>query len=81
MGSGTKEASEEEEKVFQNWVDESYASFVDVVAEGRSMDEDRVRKVADGRIYTAKQALDLDLVDRLGYEKDALAGMKEDPQT
>jgi protease-4 len=44
-----------------------------VVVEGRNMDEADVRRLADGSVYTGRQALELGLVDALGYEDDALA--------
>jgi protease-4 len=47
------------------------------VARGRRLDEARVRALADGRIYTAQEALDLGLVDRIGYLEDAIALAKE----
>ena len=40
------------------------------------MDEEKVRKVADGRIYTAKQAMDLGLVDAIGTYEEAVEDMK-----
>lgn len=76
-------ASPEEKKMMQEVIDDFYRSFVEVVAQGRKMSADEVRRVADGRIFTATQALDLKLVDQLGYLDDALklaqekAGLEE----
>jgi len=57
-------------------VDESYSEFVDVISEGRDIPEDRVREIADGRIYSGSQAKDLGLVDSFGGldEASAIAG-------
>ncbi len=62
----------EERQLIQNIVDEIYGDFVTAVAEGRKMDEAQVRRLADGRIYTGRQAKTLGLVDELGNYYDAL---------
>ncbi len=50
-----------------------YEQFVDIVAKGRHMDPAKVRALADGRVFTGRQALDLGLVDELGDEAAARA--------
>ncbi|MEG6522828.1 signal peptide peptidase SppA [Desulfotomaculum sp. 1211_IL3151] len=86
MGSSNKELSPEEQEIFQSLVNDSYEDFVKVVAEGRKMDPVQVRKLADGRIYTGKQAKQLGLVDALGDFDTAvqitaeLAGIKGEPE-
>lgn len=62
----------EERQILQTMVDQMYDSFVKRIAQGRSLSEEDVRKLADGRIYTGKQAKDLGLVDSLGNYYDAL---------
>ena len=47
-------------------MDEAYDQFVDIVKEGRGMDEALVRELADGRIYSAKQAKQNLLIDEIG---------------
>lgn len=84
-GSSFREMTEEEKALFQSIVDELYQKFLDVVLHGReetfSMNE--LKTIADGRIYTAQQALKLKLIDEIGYfdaalEKvKALAGIRE----
>jgi len=44
----------------QKLIDEAYTDFVDIVAQGRHLDVERVKQLADGRIYTGKQAKELD---------------------
>jgi protease-4 len=56
----------------QTVVDEMYARFVMLVSEGRHIPEADVRIIADGRIMTAKQALEAKLVDGEGYWDDAV---------
>jgi protease-4 len=62
--------SDEQKEIYQSIVDESYDRFVEIVADGRNMDEKEVRKIADGRIYSAKQALNLNLIDEIGLYED-----------
>ncbi|MCC7259923.1 MAG: signal peptide peptidase SppA [Alphaproteobacteria bacterium] len=50
-----------------------YNYFVDVVTDNRKLDRKDVIRIADGRIYTGRQALDLKLIDAIGGESDALA--------
>lgn len=65
-------ATPEEKKMMQEVIDSYYRGFVEVVVKGRKMSPEQVRKVADGRIYTADQAKALGLVDTLGYLDDAV---------
>lgn len=67
-----REASEEEKEIMQAIIDESYGYFVDVVADGRKLDRDKVIEIADGRIYTAKQARELGLIDEIGGIDEAI---------
>lgn len=63
MGSVGTAMTDEQLAIYQSIVDESYESFVDAVSIGRNMTKDEVYAVADGRIYTAKQALKNGLID------------------
>ena len=63
----------EEKEILQNIVDEIYDQFVYTVAAGRRMETSKVRAIADGRIYTGRQAKNIGLVDELGGYYDALA--------
>ena len=77
MGSIFKAPSPEEQKVFQRVIDEMYERFLKVTAEGRkSLDPEKIRRLADGRIYTAQQALDAGLIDQIGYLPDAIETAK-----
>jgi protease-4 len=60
-----------ERDLLQSLIDSSYDQFVQAVAEGRGLDEQRVREFADGRVFTGAQARDLGLVDELGDEERA----------
>jgi protease-4 len=76
MGDYTKPMPPEQLAIFQSLVDEAYDQFVGIVANGRQMDIEIVRKIADGRIYTAKQAKDLMLIDKIGTFDEAVFDMK-----
>ena len=77
MGSSVEPMTEEQKAIFQALVDESYEQFVEVVADGRNMDIAKVKKIADGRIYTAKQAKENGLIDEIGTKEEAISDMKE----
>lgn len=63
MGSAGAELTEEQHDILQSMVDEAYDQFVSIIVEGRDLSEAKVRELGDGRIYTAKQALEEDLID------------------
>ncbi len=73
-GSPFRDMSHEEQKVFQTIIDEMYGHFLDVVMAKRKdfLSIEELRKIADGRVYTADQALRLKLIDEVGYFDDAL---------
>lgn len=71
IGNPFRKATAQERAVFQAAIDEAYAEFVRVVSEGRGIPEGEVRRLADGRFYTGRQAKDLDLVDELGLQRTA----------
>ncbi len=72
MGSPMREMTQEERKMLQAMIDDSYEQFVAAVSEGRKMPVEKVKLLADGRIYTGRQAKDVGLVDRLGDLQDAV---------
>ena len=57
-----------------------YAQFVAMVAAGRHMEPDRVRELADGRVFTGRQALAAGLVDAIGGEREARAWLAAERQ-
>jgi protease-4 len=72
MLSPERPMTEKERAIIQEMVDDLYEQFVAVVAEGRKMDPAKVRQLADGRIYTGRQARTLGLVDEMGTMEDAV---------
>lgn len=64
----------EEREMIQAMVDDLYQQFVDVVAAGRKMNDADVKKLADGRVFTGRQAKDAGLIDEFGDLYDAING-------
>jgi len=85
IGSPTREMTPEERELVQVIVNDIYDQFVTTVSENRKIPLEKIVKIADGRIFSGRQALDLDLVDELGGLQDAvllagrLAGIKGKP--
>lgn len=77
IGNAFRQITPEEREIFQSLVDESYSEFVDVISEGRGIPEDRVREIADGRIYSGEQARELGLVDSFGGLDEAAAEARD----
>ena len=73
MGSNTEPMTDEQRAIFQSLTDEAYEQFVSIVAEGRGMSNEQVRELADGRIYSAQQAVDNGLVDEIGTFEEAVS--------
>jgi protease-4 len=86
IGSLFREMTPEEQSIWEAIIDETYEDFVAIVADGRGLPLETVRDVADGRVYTGQQALELGLVDELGTLEDAIAraaelgGIEGEPQ-
>jgi protease-4 len=74
----TREMTDEEKKILQQLIQNSYEGFVKVISEGRHLPESEVRKIADGRIYDGRQAKQLHLIDEFGYLDDTIAALKKD---
>ena len=72
-GGPFRDMTDEEKKIFQGIIDEYYQGFLDVVARNRKdkIPAEKLRAIADGRVYTAPQALKLGLIDAVGYFDDA----------
>jgi len=72
IGSPSREMTADERKLLQAMIDDSYEQFVKAVSDGRKMPAEQVKLLADGRIYTGRQAKDVGLVDGLGDLQDAI---------
>lgn len=79
MGSSYQEMTDEQRAILQAYVDEAFEQFVGIVAEGRpKLSEERIRELADGRIYTARQAAENGLIDGIGSFEDTLGALEAD---
>ena len=85
-GSPTRPITENERKYFQGLIDDMYVQFVEAVSSGRKMDLQEVRAVADGRVFTGRDAQQRKLIDEIGNFQDAvdvtakLAGISGKPR-
>lgn len=84
-GNALRDMTSREKEVLQELIDDVYGQFVQAVGTGRDMTPDAVREIADGRIFTGRQAHDLGLIDELGDLTSAieaaaeLAGIEGEP--
>ena len=69
--------TDEGRRVTRLLVDDMYAMFVDMVAERRRLDRPKAVELADGRVYTGRQAKALGLIDAIGGEDEARAWLAE----
>ncbi len=77
-GSPFRSMRSEERKVFQDLVDGFYQHFLEVVASGRpKLTVEKIATLADGRVYSAQQALEVGLIDRIGTLREAIEIAKE----
>lgn len=85
MGSANRSVTPEERAIYQSMINDIYDQFIDVVAKGRHKEPSEIRALADGRVFTGRQAKELGLIDRLGDFHDAvllageLAGIPGEP--
>jgi len=72
VGSPLRKMSDEERGLLQTVMDDVHKQFIEAVAEGRSLEVSEVQALADGRIFTGRQAKAAKLVDELGNLDDAI---------
>jgi protease-4 len=73
IGSPMRPMTEEDRRLLQGVLDNIHEQFIQAVAEGRNLPLEKVRPLADGRIFSGQQAKDLGLIDTLGNLEDAIA--------
>jgi protease-4 len=85
-GSPSRALTENERKYFQGLIDDMYVQFVEAVSSGRKLDLQQVRSMADGRVFTGRDAKERKLIDDIGNFQDAvditakLAGISGKPR-
>jgi protease-4 len=72
VGTMDRGMTPEEERMLQAVIDDTYEQFIEAVAEGRNRDKEDIYPLADGSIFTGRQAYNMGLVDTLGTYYDAL---------
>ncbi len=76
VGNPFRRMTDAERKYLQDIIDSIHGQFIKDVASGRKMKIEKVRELADGRIYTGLQAKDAGLIDNIGTFYDAVDAMK-----
>ena len=85
IGSMFRSMTQDERDLIQGVIDDTQDQFIEAVSQGRGIDKEKVRAIADGRVFTGRQAQKIGLVDELGNMQDAikitakLAGIKGEP--
>ncbi len=77
IGSTSRKMTDQEKEKIEEAIEDSYDKFISFVAEGRNMEKSEVHKVAQGRVWTGRQALERGLIDKLGGMELAISDMKE----
>lgn len=72
LASPTREMTEAEKQILQRLMDDVHEQFIEVVAKTRKLDRKRVEALADGRIFSGREAKSLGLIDQLGNLQDAI---------
>jgi len=75
--SSYRKMTQEERDILSNLVMDAYNQFLNAVKEGRNISKEKLKFIADGRIFTGNQALENKLIDRIGDFKDAIEYTKE----
>jgi protease-4 len=71
-GSPYRDLTPTDRQHLQSWVDDAFYQFVDVIVEERGLSRKKVLRLADGRVFTGKQALEEGLIDLLGDNTEAV---------
>ncbi|MFQ5529159.1 MAG: signal peptide peptidase SppA [Gemmatimonadota bacterium] len=87
LGSLSRSLTENERRVLQTLIDDTYGQFVDAVVESRPLSRDSVVVLSDGRVFSGSRAVGAGLIDATGTREDALAvagrmaGLGDTPRT
>ncbi len=86
IGSPLRALKEDERKILQQLTNDMHAQFIEAVARGRKMPPEKVKQLAEGQIFSGRQAKELGLVDELGGLEQAievaakLTNVREEPK-
>ncbi|MBU2646683.1 signal peptide peptidase SppA, partial [bacterium] len=73
MGSPLKPPSKDDDELFNSIIRQLHSQFVTIVTQNRKLDPARIDQITDGRVFSAQQALENHLIDKIGYFKDTVA--------
>ncbi|MFT4243920.1 MAG: signal peptide peptidase SppA [Candidatus Woesearchaeota archaeon] len=76
MGSPFREQSEQEKEMMQNLLDTVHLEFIEHIAKHRNLSIEYVTSLATGEIFLGRRAVELELIDEIGYLRDVIADMK-----
>jgi protease-4 len=76
--SPMEKVTEEARRVTMEGIEQAYNVFLDIVEEGRKIERNKLKKIADGRVYLGDKALELGLIDAIGGEREAIQWLEED---
>ena len=76
MGSPFRQATQEENQIIQNVIDQLGDRFLDRIAAHRQIDPQSIKEISSARIYLADDALKLGMIDRVGYLREAVSEAK-----
>ena len=77
IASPLHDLKDDEREVLDGVINELFELFKDVVRKGRNLPEQKLTELTDGRVFTAKQALEENLIDKIGYLSDGIEWAKE----
>ena len=77
MGSPFRNTTDEERKLFQDLTDELGKRFINLVSINRKLEKNQLVEISTARIYLAPKALELGLIDKIGYLDDAISETKK----
>ena len=77
IGRGNRRLTNYELEIIQESVEDIYETFIDHVSKGRGMSTTEVDKIAQGRVWSGKDALKIGLIDEIGGLEDAIASAAE----
>ncbi|MCK4739201.1 MAG: signal peptide peptidase SppA [Deltaproteobacteria bacterium] len=77
IGSPLRGQTQKELEIMQSLVDSLFLRFFELVKNARTIKDADLKLVKDGRVFTSKQALDIGLVDSVGYFEEAVSAAKD----
>jgi protease IV len=77
VGNPNRTMKPKEKAYLQSMLDDIHSQFIEDVSFARGIDEDSLIPIADGRIFTGRQAIDVGLIDTLGSYEDAVSYIKD----